>query len=78
MLEALLMLVAGLLGWLLARRQQPTAPPDPQQTHPDNRRTPPDPPKFEDRIDEIAKPTDYPDSDDDLAAWLDEHTSKRK
>lgn len=71
MLEALLILVAGLLGWFLARRQKPTEPPV----------TPPgktEPPKFEDRIDEIAKPTDYPDSDSELARWLDEHTSKRK
>lgn len=72
MIEILLILIASLLGWFFARRQKPTEPPvtPPKRT---------EPPKFEDKIDEITKVDPYPGSDSDLATWLDDHfKGKRK
>lgn len=65
MIEILILLACGLIGWLLSKRQQPTEPPILQPKKPE---------KYDDRIDEITQKVDAPvDHDNDaLARILDE------
>lgn len=75
MLEIILLLAAGLLGWFFTRRQKPTEPPvRPPKKY--------EPPKFEDKIDdildEIHAPATDTSTDDELASWLDSNVGRKR